>query len=425
MDRGEGNSVLDSNLDRRGFLIVSCSGAVALSGLLLGGCTLLPKGPALTYPDRWDLFNNLQDTEWVEIPEKEKEEPLDPAIEEIVKRLSLSHKVAQLFIVRPEGITGVELAILAGDLTREALAKWPVGGLIYSKPNLIGEDQTKSLLAGTLGFGKQPNGIPPFLSLIEEGGEASQVGRNWGFYAEDVGDMADIGASNDTGLAKSTARYIAGYLKDLGFNLNLAPCCDIANNSASAMLKRSFGNTPERVTRMVEAQVVGFAESGLLCCAKHFPGIGGVAGDSQTGRITSNRTAAELDGTELVPFRAAIDVGVPLMMVGHLSLPAIAGDSTPASLSSTIIQGLLRDTLGYKGLVISDALDKGAITGHYSNETAAVLALKAGCDIVLAPATFESSYNSVLSAISRGEITEERVNQSVRRVLKVKRGAIM
>jgi beta-N-acetylhexosaminidase len=310
-----------------------------------------------------------------------------------------------------------EAVTQADGQTQEALRRWPVGGLVYFAQNLIDTEQAKAMLDSTLRYGLDSNGIPPFLCVDEEGGTVSRIGGKVGFDAADVGDMADIGASGDPALAKSAASALAGYLKPLGFNVDFAPVCDIANNPDSdTMRQRSFGESPDRVARMAAAQVEGFLEHGMLCCAKHFPGIGSALGNSHNAGITSARSIEDLHELELLPFVSAIRAGVPFVMVGHLSLPAVTGDDTPASLSPTVVQGLLREEIGYEGLIITDALRMGAI----GEEKSAVLALEAGCDIALMPPSLEVALGDVHAALDAGRLSEERIDQSVRRILRTK-----
>ena len=187
---------------------------------------------------------------------------------------------------------------------------------------------------------------------------------------------------------------------------------------------RSFGATADVVAPMVAAQVRGFTDAGILCAAKHFPGIGGAAGDSHGTKIYSQKTADEMAQEELVPFQAAIDAGAPFIMVGHLSAPAITGDEDPASISSEIVTGLLRERLGYDGIIITDSMGMGAATSTLSDAQLAVEAVRAGVDIVLMPADFNAAYQGVLDAVASSEIDEARIDESVRRILTVKLGEL-
>ena len=408
------------NLSRRGFLTVTCSGGLALAGLMLGGCDRSSRESLGSLSSHTTFDNQIEETppppeDTVEVV------PNNQAADTVLSKLSLEQKVAQMFIVRPESITGVEVVSVAGDRTRESLQSWPVGGLVYFEQNLYDTDQTSTMLANTMQYALDSSGIPLFLCVDEEGGEVSRVGSNPGFGVNDVGYTVDIGASNDAAYAKSAASYIASYLKPLGFNLNFAPVCDIANNPYSDLMRwRSFGDNPDLVTRMARAQVEGFMESKLLCCAKHFPGIGYAYGDSHDESMLSERSTDEMRETEFVPFRSVIQAGVPFIMVGHLDVPNVTGDYIPASINYGVVQRLLREELGYGGLIITDALEMGAIRYYYSPEDSAVRAVNAGCDLILMPSDFEAAYYGVLDAVYSGEISEERINQSLRRILNTK-----
>ena len=277
------------------------------------------------------------------------------------------------------------------------------------------------MLANVKHFYSEDGNVAPFLAVDEEGGTVVRIADNDAFGVQDVGDAADLGAAGDATAAKAAAEQIADYLKPLGFNLDYAPVCDVmAVGGGTAMDRRSFGSDPALVADMAKAEIEGFLGKGMLCCAKHFPGIGSAVGDSHEEAITIDKSGEELDQVDLVPFKAAIEAGVPLVMVGHLSLPAIVGDDTPAPLSAKVVQDLLRDTLHFEGVITTDSLAMGAITERYSPAEAAVAALKAGCDMPLMPENFRKAYQGVLDAVAAGDLTEERIDESVTRILTVK-----
>ena len=357
--------------------------------------------------------------------EPSPEELLAQEVDEKIAEMPLEQKVAQLFVARPESLTGVGQVVSAGDATRQALAEMPVGGIVYFADNLQDADQTRSMLANTQQYAQEANGLPVFLCVDEEGGTVSRVGGNPGFDIENVGNMCDVGATGDTQYAYETAQHIGTYLKDLGFNVDFAPDADIANNPESdTMALRSFGATASAVSPMVAAQVRGFTDAGVLCAAKHFPGIGGAEGDSHSTKIYSEKTADEMSQEELLPFQAAIEEGVPFVMVGHLSCPTITGDDDPASISSEIVTSLLREQLGYQGIIITDSMGMGAATSSLTDDRLAVEALKAGVDMVLMPADLNAAYQGVLDAVQSGELSEERVDESLERILTVKLGRL-
>lgn len=346
---------------------------------------------------------------------------LDERAAEKAAALTLEQKVAQLFVVTPEAITEVGTATQAGEATKEALAAYPVGGLVYFKKNLLSADQTREMIANPQTYAQDACGLPLLVGVDEEGGTVSRIGGNPGFAIPNVGNMADVGATNDPTQAQAVAQTIGGYLCDLGFNLNFAPDSDICGNPATdVMALRSFGTDPALVSDMVSAQVKGFANAGVLCCAKHFPGIGGMTGDSHEGAIVTQNTLDELRIGELAPFEAAIEADVPMVMVGHLTAPNAFGNDVPASLNPAAVTDLLRGELGFQGLVITDSLSMGAVGDFCTPDQAGVMALLAGADLVLMPEDFASAYRGVLDAVCAGTLSEDRIDQSVMRIVKAK-----
>ena len=341
------------------------------------------------------------------------------AADERIGAMTLEQKVAQLFIVTPEALVeGVSQVTQAGDMTRDGVAAHPVGGIVYFAQNLLDPEQTTAMLANVKQFYADAGNVAPFIVVDEEGGTVVRVADNEAFGAQDVGDASALGSAGDTEAAKRAAEQIADYLMPLGFNLDFAPVADVVDPLRSdTMGLRSFSSDAAVAADMVRAEVEGFRDKKMLCCAKHFPGIGAAAGDSHEGAITIEATNEELETVDLVPFRAAIEAGVPMIMVGHVSLPNIVGDSTPAPLSSAVVQGMLRDSLGYTGIIVTDSLSMGAITDYY---TPAEAALKAGCDIPLMPERLDEAYQGVLSAVQVGELTEERLDESLTRILTAK-----
>lgn len=349
--------------------------------------------------------------------------PADPdaAVDRLLSSLTLEQRVAQLFVVRPEDITGVGVATAAGETTRRALLEMPVGGLVYFSANLVDADQTREMLAATARYGEEACGLAPLLCVDEEGGTVSRVGGNPGFDVDNVGDMCDVGATGDADYAREVAAHVGSYLANLGFTVDFAPVADVANNPGSdTMHRRSFGSDASVVAEMVRAQVEGFAQAGVLCSAKHFPGIGGAMGDSHDSRIYSQKTVDEMRDVELLPFRAAVEADVPLVMVGHLSLPSVTGDDRPASVSREVVTGILREELGYDGVVVTDSMAMGAATDSLPAGRLGVEPLLAGADLVLMPADLQAAYQGVLDAVEAGELTEERIDVSFRRVARAK-----
>lgn len=349
------------------------------------------------------------------IEEYTDEELLDEIVEACISEMPLEDKVAGLFIVTPEALTGVDKAVRAGDGTKEALEKYPVGGLIYFKQNIKSKDQITEMLANTVSMSK----YPIFLAVDEEGAGVARVADALGL--EKVDSAADIGATGDANNAYETYKEIGTYLTEYGFNLNFAPVADVLTEPDNdAIGDRSFGSDPTVVSAMVSSSVTALEEVGVTACMKHFPGQGEADGDTHEGLAASDRTLEEIKETELKPFAAGMEAGAQMIMVGHFTVPAIDEDNTPASLSKKVITDLLREEMGYNGVVITDALNMSAISEYYDSTQACIMAFKAGADMVLMPEDFEAAYEGVLAAVKDGTISEARINDSLRRVYRIK-----
>lgn len=349
---------------------------------------------------------------------------LESKVDEFLDSMTIEEKVAQLFIVLPEALIGSEDSVTeADDTLRDAIEAIPVGGLIYLSGSLQSEDQVKAMLSKTQSFSKKRLGLPAFLCVDEEGGSVARISGRDLFDVPDIGDMAEIGAAGDLDAAYNTGSQIGEYLSRLGFNLDFAPVADVWSNPDNTVVKRrSFGADPEQVSAMALAVAKGLHDQGILSVYKHFPGHGSTAGDTHDGYAYTEKTAEELKSCELIPFQNGIEEGIPFIMVGHFSLPQVSGDSMPASLSPAVIQELLREEMGFDGIVVTDAMNMGAVSQQYSSAEAAVRALQAGNDMILMPADFHGAYQGVLGAVARGELTEERIDEAVRRILRVKLG---
>ncbi len=349
------------------------------------------------------------------------EEEAGAEVEALLQRMTLEEKAAQLFIVLPESITGVDLVTAAGELTRDAINEHPVGGFIYMTGNLENADQTSEMLASVQQFSLERIGLPIFTCVDEEGGTVARIANNDGFDVPWVGDMCDVGASGDTGLAYDKGQTVGTYLTELGFNVDFAPDADVLGYDGYELLMyRSFGTDPYLVSDMASAFRNGLEEAGVQAVYKHFPGHGAASGDSHEGYVQVEKTMEELKEWDLIPFRGGIEDGLGWIMVGHITLPNAIQDGLPASLSKEVVTGLLREEMGYDGIVITDAMNMGAIAENYSSADAAVLALQAGVDLILVPADFESAYQGVLDAVRDGRLSEERINESLRRILHAK-----
>lgn len=354
--------------------------------------------------------------EETEIAEKyDDAKVLDEVVEAIISEMTLEEKVAGLFVVTPEGITGVDTALQAGDGTKTALEKYPVGGLIYFKKNIQSEDQIKKMVENSVSYAK----YPMFIAVDEEGGVVARLAD--GLKLDNVGPMAEIGSTGDTAKAYEAMKTVGTYMTSYGFNLNFAPVADVLTNAENSSIgDRSFGTEPTAVAGMVVSAMNGLEETGVTACVKHFPGLGDASEDTHNGLAVIDKSLDELKQNELIPFVEAIENGANMIMVGHMSLPQVVGDNTPATMSKEVISDLLRSELGFNGVVITDAMNMGAITEYYGADEAAIRAFKAGADMVLMPEDFKLAYEGVIEAVKDGTISEDRINNSLKRVFRIK-----
>lgn len=340
---------------------------------------------------------------------------------QLLADMSLEDKVAQLFVITPEALTGIEDVTAAGESTSQAYDACPVGGLVYFQNNLESEDQLRTMLTNMRQISTSRAGVPAFLSIDEEGGEVARIANHENFSVENTGPMREIGRSGDKAEAHAAGAAIGGYLKDYGFNLDYAPVADVAASEENSVIgNRSFGTDPQTVGEMTAEAVKGFKSQGMLTVLKHFPGHGSTTEDSHQEFAYNNKTKEELKSQDFVPFQSGIEAGADMVMVGHICVPNVTGDDTPSSLSAKVVTDILRGELGFKGLVITDALNMGAISGSYESAEAAVRALEAGCDLLLMPEDFQTAFQGVLDGVNSGRITEERIDESVKRILEVK-----
>lgn len=347
-------------------------------------------------------------------PEEEKDY-LGEIVESSISEMPLKDKVAGLFMITPEALTGTDTVIRAGDTTREKLDECPVGGLIYFSRNIKDANQLKEMLQNTRSFSR----YSIFLGVDEEGGMVSRVAQNG--LADNVGNMADIGAAGDVAAAQEAGVQIGSYLSEYGFNMDFAPVADVIIEGNSTIGERSFGSDSNLVASMASAVVEGIQSTEVSACLKHFPGLGDTTEDTHGGIASTEKSLEDFAAVDFPVYQAGIAAGVDCVMVSHLSAPNVTGDNTPASLSEKMITEILRGQLGYQGIVITDAMDMAAITDYYTADQAAVMAIQAGADMILMPEDFEAAYNGVLDAINNGAITEERINESLRRIYRVKK----
>jgi beta-N-acetylhexosaminidase len=258
-----------------------------------------------------------------------------------------------------------------------------------------------------------------FIAVDEEGGIVTRLAGNTAFDLPRYASAGAVGASGDPGDAREMGRTIGGYLREYGFNLDFAPVADVNTNPNNPVIgTRAFSNQPETAARMAAAFAQGLGETGIIATYKHFPGHGDTAEDSHSGLAVVYKTLEELETCEFLPFLEA--TSRDMVMVAHVSLPNVTGDMTPATLSRQIVTDILKEQLGFEGLIVTDAMEMGAIAETYGCGTAAVAALQAGCHILLIPENLPQAFDAVLAALEEGTLTVEWLDETVRKILEFK-----
>lgn len=339
-------------------------------------------------------------------------------VEEKLSAMSLSEKIYQMFIVTPEALCDYRTVTAASDVTKSSLLRHPVGGVIYFEKNLIDAQQTEEMLKNTQMYAEEIEGVPLFLCVDEEGGKVARIGGRDCFGTEAIEAMQEV---QDAKRAYEIGDTIGAYLSGLGFNLDFAPDADVLTNPSNQVIgSRSFGADADVVTELSLAVSKGLQNQGILSTFKHFPGHGATEADSHDGLAYTDKTYEQLLEAELKPFQAAEAGGVDIVMAAHISVPEILGDYTPCSLSKHMITDILREEFAFQGLIVTDALDMGAVVNTYGADRAAVMAVQAGNDLLLMPENLESAVEGIKEAVASGELTEEMINDRVRRILYTK-----
>lgn len=336
----------------------------------------------------------------------------DPA-QRLLAEMTLHEKVCQLFVVQPADLVpGAGKVTAAGEATQRALERYPVGGLLYDASNLVDLAQTHTMLTKVQSYSK----IPLILTCDEEGGRVNRLMHTIGTTY--IGPMLEF-KDQGPGKAAENAKTIAADMKFCGFNMDLAPVADVWSNPSNTVIgDRAYSDDFHQAAGLVAAAVGGFHEGGVACTLKHFPGHGDTSADSHYGSVYVYKTLDELRAAELIPFRAGIEAGADAVMMGHLIIAD--ADEQPALLSYKIVTELLREELGFGGVVITDSLKMQAMTDHYGSGDIAVGAVQAGVDLLLSPQDLGEAVAALTQAVEDGTISTQRLDESVLRVLRLK-----
>ncbi|WP_329117560.1 glycoside hydrolase family 3 protein [Streptomyces sp. NBC_01465] len=353
----------------------------------------------------------------------------DRQLKRLIARMSIEEKIGQLFVMRVYGhsATAPDQADIDANLAQmgvrtaaELIAKYHVGGIIYFgwAHNVRDPHQIAALSNGIQRAGlSQPTPIPLLIATDQEHGIVCRVGYPATLFP---GAMA-LGAGGSRDDARTVGRIAGAELNAIGIRQNYSPDSDVNINPANPVIGvRSFGADPASVARMAAAEVQGYQSSSTASTAKHFPGHGDTSVDSHTGIPLITHTREEWERIDAPPFRAVIAAGIDSIMTAHIQFPALDPSNDPATLSHPILTGILRGELGYRGVIITDALDMQGVRDKYGDARVPVLALKAGVDQLLNPPDLATAWNGVRAAVDSGEITEARLDESILRVLQLK-----
>jgi len=353
--------------------------------------------------------------------------PPTDEVEALLQKMTLREKVGQMFYIRMESLdpsiewtTYDDLANIkileVTENMRRTNEQYPVGGIILYAWNI--EDETQ--LARIIPQIRSLNGSP-LLCIDEEGGRVSRIANNPNFDVKRYVSMDSIGRTGDPQNAYECGNTIGTYLKRYDFDIDFAPVADVNTNPENIVIgPRAFSDDPAVAAPMVTSYLQGLKDAGITGCIKHFPGHGDTQSDTHFGYASTQKTWDEMLNCEMVTFRAGIRWGCQIIMTAHIGAPNVTGSDIPSTMSPIILQDKLRGELGYRNIIVTDGMEMGAITQQYTSAEAAVGSIQAGVDIVLGPRYFTEAFDAVVAAVNNGTISEERINQSVRRILKLR-----
>lgn len=345
-----------------------------------------------------------------EKPKQVTSNSIEEKIKKQLKKMTLDEKIAQMLIIYYSSTT-------YDESLEQTIKEVKPGGFILMNDNISTYQNTLNLVKSM----QKDSKIPMIISIDQEGGIVQRLQKITDIEVTNIPSMLALGKTNDKNLAYNVGKIMAQQLKTLGINLDFAPVVDIYSNKDNKVIaNRSFGSNSEEVTTMALALKQGLEDNNVNTCLKHFPGHGDTAVDSHYNLPVINKDYNDLSKVELIPYYKAIKNNTNMIMIGHIALPKITKDNTPASLSKEIITNLLKTKLKYQGLVITDALNMKALTDNYSDKEIYTMAINAGVDLLLMPNGSRKAIEYIKESIKEKKITEEMINTSVTKILTYK-----
>lgn len=353
------------------------------------------------------------------------ETTLQGMAKDITKEMSLKNKIGQLFMVSVYQLDEAESKNQTSvtDNMKKTLKKYPAGGVVMFAKNIDTRDQTKKMIKEL----QKTSYVPLFMAVDEECGTVSRIASNPKMKMTAYPSAQEVGKNFSNKQIAKMGQTQGKELKELGFNMNLAPVADVLTNENNTEIgDRSFGTDCKKVANIVSTLIKNMQKQQISATLKHFPGSGETGGDTHRGSTETYQTIETLRDKDFRPFKSGMKAGVDAIMVSHLMLSNVTDEKEPSSLSSRVVSDILRDELEYSGIIMTDAMNMKAITDNYSAGEASVKALQAGVDLIVMPDNYKEAYNAVYKAVQSGKIKESRIDKSVRRIIytKLKRGEI-
>lgn len=336
-----------------------------------------------------------------------------------VAALSLKQKIGQMIMSAIPGTFSDNPAVKFDDELDTLISKVSPGGIILFGKNFSSAEQVKTLVDAL----QIHSTVPLFIAVDQEGGVVSRLNENGGITHTPFPSQRIVGNTGKPENAYVLGRIIGKELSSVGINMNMAPVADIDSpegNRAIFLDSRSFGKDKYLVGKMVSEEVKGLQSQNVSSVIKHFPGHGDAKKDSHEGAVSVTHDINRLREVEFVPFQAGINSGADGIMVGHINLPVLLSGVEPATFSNYLLEDILRDQMGFSNLIITDALEMGALTKYYSQKQIIIKSVNAGVDILLMLSKPEKAVNILYEAVLDGEVSESRINQSVKRIIRIK-----
>lgn len=358
-----------------------------------------------------NINNIIENNVSEELSDDEEElQELENKVFSKINEMSLREKIGQMIIIS-------YWDTIYNDNLDSLLKEVKPSGFILFEKNVTSYKNTVDFISKI----KATSDIPMIISIDQEGGRVQKIKNVDGVNVTKIPNMYDVGKTNDTKLAYDVGTVIGEELSAFGVNTDFAPSLDIFSNPNNTVIgNRAFGNDVKTVINMAIPLAKGIKDAGVIPVYKHFPGHGDTASDSHVELPVVNKTKEELYQNELLTFKSAIEDGADMIMTAHIALPNITGSYIPATLSNDIVNGILREEMGFKGVVITDAVNMKALSDNYSLADICKNSINAGVDIILMPTDPVATVNTIEDLVNSGSITEDRINESLKRILTLK-----